>query len=80
MRFGRGSVVRPPSNDEVFRDIQGSMSMNIDTKFHIWVIMTVYYKTRQILLQSATVILLQNATEVYDKMRQVFYYRMWLFY
>ena len=56
------------------------MSMNIDTKFHIWVIMTVYYKTRQILLQSATVILLQNATEVYDKMRQVFYCRMWLFY
>ena len=56
------------------------MSMNIDTKFHIWVIMTVYYKTRQILLQSATVILLQNAIEVNDKMRQVFYYKMWLFY
>ena len=56
------------------------MSMNIDTTFHIWVIMTVYYKTRQILLQSATVILLQNAIEVNDKMRQVFYYKMWLFY
>ena len=37
--------------------------------------MTLYYKIRQILLQNATVILLQNATEVYYKMRQ-FYYKM----
>ena len=34
--------------------------------------MTVYYKKRQILLQNATAILLQNATEVYYKRRQVF--------
>ena len=34
--------------------------------------MTVYYKMRQILLQNATPILLQNATEVYYKMHQVF--------
>ena len=34
--------------------------------------MTVYYKMRQILLQNATTILLQNATEVYYKMHQVF--------
>ena len=38
--------------------------------------MTLYYKTRQILLQIATAILLQNATKVYYKMRQVFYYKM----
>ena len=36
--------------------------------------MTVYYKMRQILLQNATAILLQNAAEVYYEMRQVFYY------
>ena len=34
--------------------------------------MTAYYKMRQILLQHATAMLLQNATEVYYKMRQVF--------
>ena len=38
--------------------------------------MTVYYKIQQILLQSATAILLQNGTEVYYKMRQVFYYKI----
>ena len=31
--------------------------------------MTAYYKMRQILSQNATAILLQNATEVYYKMR-----------
>ena len=35
---------------------------------------------RQILLHKATAILLQNATEVYYKMRQVFYYKMRQFY
>ena len=35
---------------------------------------------RKILLQSATAILLQNATEVHDKMRQFFYYKMRQFY
>ena len=34
--------------------------------------MTVYYKMRQILLQNATAILLQNATEVNYKMGQDF--------
>ena len=33
--------------------------------------MTVYYKMRQMLLQNVTAILLQNATEVYYKMRQL---------
>ena len=64
----RGSVLRPPSNSEVLRNIQRNMSMLLDTRFHIWLIMTLYFKMRQILLQ--------NATEVYYKMRQVFYYKM----
>ena len=42
--------------------------------------MTLYYKMRQILLQNATVILLQIATEVYYKMPQVFCYKMRQFY
>ena len=44
--------------------------------FHIWSIMTLYYKMRQMLLQNATVFLLPNATKVYYKMRQVFYYKI----
>ena len=31
-----------------------------------------YYKMRQVLLQNATAILLQNATEIYYKMHHVF--------
>ena len=42
--------------------------------------MTVYYKVRQILLQNAIAILLQNVTEIYYKMRQVFSYEMRRFY
>ena len=42
--------------------------------------MTVYYKMRQILLQNATAILLQNAAKVYYKMCQIFYYKMRQFY
>ena len=38
--------------------------------------MTVYYKMRQILLPNTTATLLQNATEGYYKMSQVFYYKM----
>ena len=34
-------------------------------RFHIWFIITLYYKMWQILLQNATAILLQNATKVY---------------
>ena len=40
-------------------------------QFHIWFIMTVHSKMRQILLQNATAILLQNATEVYYKIQQL---------
>ena len=48
MRFGRGSVVHPPSNGKGLRSIQNSMSMVLDTSFHIWFIMTVYYEMRQL--------------------------------
>ena len=62
--FGRRSVVRPPSNGEGLRDIQHSMSMALDMRFHIWFIMTVCYKMRLILLQNTTAILLQNTTSL----------------
>ena len=41
-------------------------------RFHIWFILTFYYKKPQTLLQNASTILLQNATKVYYKMRQIF--------
>ena len=41
------------------------VNMILDTRVHIWFIKTVYYKMRQTLLQNATDIFLQNATEVY---------------
>ena len=44
------------------RNIQRSMSMLLDTRFHIWLIKTLSYKMRQMLLQNATAILLQNAS------------------
>ena len=75
---GKITPTQPPRLG--LRDIQRSMSSLLDTRFHIWLIMTLYYKMRQILLQNATAILLQNATEVCYKMRQVFYYKMWQFY
>ena len=53
------------------------MSTVLDTRFLIWFIATVYYKIRQIVLQHATAILLQNTTKVCDKTRQVFYHKMW---
>ena len=54
--------------------------VSVVSRFHIWLIIIVYYKMRQVLLQNAASILLQNATEVYYKMRQVFYYKMRHFY
>ena len=62
LRFERGSIVRPLSNGDGLWDIQHSMSMVLDTGFHIWFVMTVYYKMRQILLQNAIAMLLQNAS------------------
>ena len=76
LHFGRGSAVRSPVNDEGLKSIQNSMSMVLDTRFHISFIMTLYYKMRQILLQNTTAFLLQNATEIYYKMCQIFYYKM----
>ena len=76
LRVGKGSFVHHPSVGEGLRDIQHSISRILDKNFYVWFIMTLYCKTRQILLQIATAILLQNATKVYYKMRQVFYYKM----
>ena len=45
-------------------------------RFHVLFIMTVYYKMQMMLLKNVTAILLQNGTEVYYKMRQVFYYKI----
>ena len=51
-------------------------------RFHIRFVVTVYCKMRQVLLQNTTAILLQNATENYYKMCEVFitkcefYYKM----
>ena len=47
LRLGRGSVERPPSNGEGFRDIHYSMSTVLYPGFHICFIMTLYYKMRQ---------------------------------
>ena len=47
--------------------------MSIVLQIRIWLIMTVYCKMQQVLLQNVTGILLQNATEVFYKIRQVFY-------
>ena len=45
-------------------------------QLHIWLLMTLNYKIRQILLQNATAILLQDMAKVYCKMRQDFYYKL----
>ena len=42
-------------------------------QFHIWFLVTLYYKMWQILLQNVAAILLQNATKVYYKIFEVFY-------
>ena len=76
-----GKVTPSPNLPRLgLRDIQRSMSMLLDTRFHIWLITTLYYKILQILLGKATTILLQNATEQHYKMGQAFYYKMQQFY
>ena len=60
----------------MFRDIQHSMRMVLETRFYILLILIVYYKMGQIFLQNVNVILLSNAAEVYYKMCQVFYSKM----
>ena len=83
LHFGIWSVVRPSSYGEELRFIQHSMSMVIDTRFHIWSIChfiakcdryyykmqrLFYYKTWQnFLLQNATII---TKWDVYQKLGQ----------
>ena len=73
-----GQLYTPPSNGEGLRDIHHSMSMVLDTRFYI--IVTLYCKMRQILLQNATAVLSQSVTEVYYEMRQFFCYEVRQFY
>ena len=49
-------------------------------RLHIWFIMILLYKMRQLLLQNVTAVISQNATKVYYKMHQDFYYKMRQFY
>ena len=42
---------------------------------HIWFIMILYSKTRQILLQNTAVVFLQNAIKIYYKLCQFFIYK-----
>ena len=76
-------VIHPPSKDEELRNIGDSINMVLDAKksifgcqqrlqFYIYFIMTTYYKMQQRLLQNATVVLTENGTKIYYKMRQVF--------
>ena len=88
---GRATEKHPPSKDEGLWDILHSMNMVLDIRksnfgnqkwlqSHIWFFMTLYYNVQQILLQNPTVFLLQNATKVYHKIRQLFYFNLWQFY
>ena len=75
----------PLFKDEGLRDIRHSMSignliLGVTSVAVSYLIMTIYYKMRHTLLQNVRAILLQNATEVYYKMRQVFHYKMRQFY
>ena len=79
----REIVIHPPPKDEELGNIGDSINMVLDARksifgchqrlqFYIWFIMTTYYKMRQRLLQNATVVLRENGTKIYYKMRQVF--------
>ena len=47
--------------------------VSIVLQFDIWFTMTVYYKTRQILLQNDSAISLQNASGFYYKIQRFYY-------
>ena len=88
-------VYHPPSREEELKNIEHSMSMAVDTKasnfrnkqclrVHVWFIVTIYYKTRQLFFwQNISGVLLQNTTvitkcidfisrwESYYKMRRI---------
>ena len=54
--------------------------MSVVFRSNILFILTVYYKMQYSIKKKPTAILLQNATEVYYKLRQVFHYKMRQFY
>ena len=71
LRFGKESAVRHPSNGEGLTDIQHSMSM-----FSYLIHYDTLLQNATDFVKNATAILLQNVTEVYYKMRQVFNYKI----
>ena len=84
MSSGRVTKIHPSpsphlSKDEGLKNIGHSMSIR-NLIFGVNSVTVSYLIRYDSLLQNATAILLQNATEVYYKMRQVFYYKMRQFY
>ena len=85
MSLFRGMTeMHPPSKDEGPRHMGNNINIVQNTRkfnrisrrcfqFHIWFIMTLYCKMRQILLRNMTTIFLQNPTKVYYEMRPVVY-------
>ena len=80
---GRVTEIYPLSKDKGLKYKLYSMSMELDTRkpnfgsqqwlwFHIWFMMTLYYKIQQMLSQSVTAISLQNASNIYYNIRQIF--------
>ena len=80
LRFGRESVVHRPFNDGRLKDIQYSISMALDTSFHIWFIMALhckmwqlfYYKMRQTFITKRISFFITKCDSYY-KMRRFYY-------
>ena len=70
LHFGIGSVLRPSSYGEGLRFIQHSMSMVIDTRFHIWSIW------HFIMALYATDIITKCDGYFIAKCDRIFYYKM----
>ena len=79
------------SMDERLKEIWHSMSMALHTRksnfrsrsglqFHVCFTITVYNKIRLVSSQNEKATILQNTTNVYYKIRQAFYCKMWQFY
>ena len=79
------------SMDERLKEIWHSMSMALHTRksilrsqsglqFHVCFTIMVYNKIRHMSSQNEKATILQNTTNVYYKIRQAFYCKMWQFY
>ena len=85
--FGKATEIHPLSKDGGLRVIEFKMSIAIDTRkcnlgsqqwlwFYVRFIVTLYYKTRQALLQNATTILSKNTPKAYKICSSYFYNKM----